>query len=116
MPATVAIRLDTGDGSDEEIRRLARWLRDEDELRGRVSLENAPIPEGHMGGVVEAIVVAVTAGTGPALVQSLFDWLARRKEAGKVLLTVESADGNKVNLECGSAKDAEKLLKALDDD
>ena len=115
MPATVAIRLDATDGSDEEIRRLARWLRNDDELRGRVSLENAPIRPGEMGGVAEAVVVAITAGTGPAFVQSLFDWLARRKEADKVSLTVESADGNRISLECGSPAAAEKLLKALDD-
>jgi Effector Associated Constant Component 1 len=109
VPTKVVIRLD----AEEEIRRLARWLRDEDELRGRVALANAPIQQGEMGGAVEAVLVTLAVGTGPVFVRSLFDWLARRKSADKVALTVESANGHKLSLECGSSVDAEKLLKAL---
>lgn len=114
MPSgTVAIRLGAVEGAEQEIRKLARWLRDEDELRGRVRLESAPIEQGHMGGAVEAVVVVVTSGAASVFVRSLFDWLARRNEAAKVALTFESDDGSKIDLECGSAADAEKLLKAL---
>ncbi|TDV40653.1 effector-associated constant component EACC1 [Actinophytocola oryzae] len=114
MPASVSIRLDPAEEADEDIRRLARWLRDEDELKGRVSLGNAPLQQGEMGGVVDLVLVTLATGTGPVFVRSLFDWLARRRSDAKVSLTVESAEGNKINLECGSRADAEKLLKALD--
>lgn len=115
MPATVAVSLPAVDGDDGEIRRLARWLRDEDDLRGRVRLENAPIKTGEMGGVLEAVLVTVSTGTAPVLVRSQFDFLARRKEANKVSVTVESANGDKISIDCGSPTAAESLLKALDE-
>jgi hypothetical protein len=115
VPATVSIRFGDVAGPDEEIRRLARWLRDEDELRGRVRIGNKPIQDGEMGGVVDMVLVTATTTTAPVLVQSLFEWLARRREVDKVVLSVESESGRKVDLECGSRADAEKLLEALKD-
>ncbi|MCA1655914.1 MAG: hypothetical protein LC635_05655 [Pseudonocardiaceae bacterium] len=80
-----AIRLDTADGSDEELRRLARWLSDEDELRGRVDLAHEPVRPGQMGGTADAVVVLLTSGTASALVSSLFAWLGHRREVSRVL-------------------------------
>jgi hypothetical protein len=112
---TVAIRLDDADDSDDELRQLARWLRDEEELRGRVDLELAPIQQDHMGGMAQAVVVVLTSGTASALVTSLFNWLAHRRDVDKVTVSVEPGPTGKVEVTCGSPDDAERLLRACRD-
>lgn len=112
VAGTVTIQLESADGSDEDLRRLAGWLRDEDGLRGRVDLVAAPVQPGQMGGVLETISVVVTSGTATELVRSLFGWLARRREACKVTLTL-STDTERLDLACGSPEDADKVLKVV---
>jgi hypothetical protein len=104
---TVDIRIDE---QFDELRLLARWLRGEDEFRGRVDLvERTPVP-GQMGGIVDALTVVVTSGTATTLVSSVFAWLRRRKETNAVTLKFRNANGNELELACGSGADAEKLL------
>jgi hypothetical protein len=104
---TVDIRIDE---ATDELRSLARWLRDEDEFRGRVDFtEGTPVP-GQMGGFVDALTVIVTSGTATTLVSSLFAWLGRRGEAKVVSLKMRTVDGREVDLKCGSSDDAERLL------
>jgi hypothetical protein len=110
----VAVRLDDVT-SDEELRDLVRWLRDEDELRGRVDLEAAPPRQDQMGGPADAVVVVLTSGTASALVTSLFAWLSHRRDVRRVNVTVEGASGDKVAVECASPDDAERLLLACRD-
>jgi hypothetical protein len=104
---TVDIRID--DEADE-LRLLARWLRGEDEFRGRVDfVERTPIP-GQMGGIADSITVIVTSGTATTLVSSVFAWLRRRKETNAVSLKLRNVNGRELELTCGSGTDAEKLL------
>lgn len=107
---TAEIRIEPADQSDEELRQLARWLRDEDELRGKVDLSDGPITPGHMG-TAEMVTVLVTSNTATALVTSLFTWLGRRRESAKVTVTVESASGDRIDLSCASPADADNLLR-----
>jgi hypothetical protein len=104
---TVSIMLD---GADEKLRSLANWLRDEDDLRGRVRVSPAPIPEGRMGGAVDAIVVVLTSATVGTMVTSVKDWLVAKRIAEKVTFTLRSETGREIDLTCGSATDAETLL------
>jgi hypothetical protein len=97
---------------EEELRNLVRWLRDEDELRGRVALDTVPPRPDHMGGGLDAVTVMVTSGTASALVTSLFTWLASRRTVRRVNVTVEAPAGGKIAVECGSPDDAERLLQA----
>jgi len=96
---TAEIRIEPADRSDEELRQLARWLRDEDELRGKVDL-------------AAGVTVIVTSGTAIALVTSLFSWLGRRRESARVTVTVESATGERIDLSCAAPADADNLLRA----
>jgi hypothetical protein len=96
------------EGSDDELRQLANWLRDEDDLRGRVRLvDRAPQP-GHMGSALDTIEVLATSGTATALVTSVFGWLRHRRSAERVTLRVREAE-----LTCGSADDAAMLMDKL---
>jgi Effector Associated Constant Component 1 len=111
LSGTVTISLP---GHDEYLRRLARWLRDEDELRGVVNLAQRPIREGDMGGALDSVVVAVSSGgVATVLVSSLFAWLTRRSELRAVRLRILTDDGREVELECGSAADADRIAGSL---
>ncbi|GAA2676793.1 MULTISPECIES: hypothetical protein [Actinosynnema] len=106
MPsATATLRTD---GATEDVRALARWLRDGDGLRGRVSLAGAAGPQG--GAAQDAALVVLTSATAPALVRWLFDWLKHCRTARQVSLTVRGADGREVELTCGSTTDAARVL------
>lgn len=61
----------TIDGTDDELRSLANWLRDEADLRGQVQVASAPIQEGHMGATLDAIVVILTSATAGTLITSV---------------------------------------------
>ena len=101
---TISVNL----ASDDDLRQLANWLRDEDELRGRVRLVERPIEPGHMGGVLDTVQIVATSGTATALVTSLFGWLRHRRTAERVTLRVGETE-----LQCGSADDAARLLAQL---
>jgi Effector Associated Constant Component 1 len=100
----------TVDGTDEELRSLATWLRDEDDLRGQVRLSSAPIQEGHMGGALEAVTVILTSGTVSVAIKSVMNWLTARKAAEKVTLKLNAGPGRDLELTCGSSSDAQAVL------
>jgi hypothetical protein len=100
----------TVDGTEEELRSLANWLRDEEDLRGRVRLSDAPIQEGHMGGALDAIVAILTSTTVTTLITSLKDWSLAKRAAGNVTLKLKSGSGRELELTCGSATDTQVVL------
>lgn len=105
---SVAIR-----GGEEDLRSLARWLREEDALRGRVSLADRPIAAGQMGGLLDSVVVVLTSATAGQLIKSVFGWLGQRREAATVVLKARNAGGVEIELKCGSAIDAATVLGDL---
>lgn len=109
--STVSVSLD---GTDDELRQLAQWLRDEDELRGRVTLMEQPISPGHMGGVLDTIQVVLTSGTAGSLVTSIIAWLGHRRATGKVTVKIPTARGQVIEMRCGSADDAQDILDKID--
>lgn len=105
---TVSVDLDC---SDDELRSLAKWLRDEDELRGRVSLVPRPIESGEMGATLDTVQVAITSGTVGTLLTSLFAWLTHRRLTKKVFLKFRTEQGREITLTCGSADDVSQVLE-----
>ncbi|GAB3497087.1 hypothetical protein GCM10027521_47370 [Amycolatopsis cihanbeyliensis] len=99
-------------GSAEELRRLAAWLRDEDDLRGRVRLQQRPTEPGEMGSLADVLVVVLASGgVVNTTVKSVFAWLRHRRDAQQVSLIVRCGDtGEELDLQCGSANDAEQLV------
>jgi membrane-associated two-gene conflict system component 1 (EACC1) len=100
----------TVDGTEEELRSLANWLRDEDDLRGRVGLSAAPIQEGHMGGAFEAITAVLTGTTVNTLITAIKDWSLAKRAVGNVTLKLKSGSGRELELTCGSATDTQVVL------
>ena len=100
-------------GDDEELRSLAKWLRDEDGLRGGVSLTDRPIAAGEMGGVLDTVGVVLGSANAGVLVRSLFGWLGRRRETTRVTLRARNARGAELELTCGSTTDASAVIGDL---
>lgn len=100
-------------GGQDDLRSLAKWLRDEDGLRGRVSLADRPLAAGQMGGVLDTVVVVLTSANAGLFVKSLFGWLGHRRDAAGVALKARNARGAEIELKCGSAADATAVIDDL---
>lgn len=102
--------------SDEpdELRSLLEWLRREDELRGRVSLEGAVDPSGEqMGGVLDVLTVALGSGGAAAvLAGSLSTWFTQRSSDVKV--TVVGPDGRRIEVDARRVRDVPDLMRDVE--
>jgi hypothetical protein len=101
-----------GGGSDE-IRSLASWLRDDDDVRGQVTVSQSPPASGHMGGALEAVVVVLTSGTASAVFTALFDWLKHKRESRKVSVKVHDGSGRELEVSCGSSDDLNEVIGSV---
>ncbi|MFI6573966.1 effector-associated constant component EACC1 [Nocardia fluminea] len=97
-------------GDSDELFGLLEWFRNDDALRGRVSLPTPQIREGQMGDLYDVLVVAVGAGgLGPALAMSLNGWLKTRRS--QVTLTLKR-NGIELQLDAGTIK-APELVREI---
>ncbi|MGW8377659.1 hypothetical protein [Streptomyces sp. ODS28] len=106
------IRTDNG---DDELRSLLAWLQWDDALRSQVQLEHAPVKSDEMGGLVDALAVALgSGGVAAALAGSLTAWISQRRS--DVKLTVNAPNGRSVEVDAkrvdaqALAKDIERIL------
>jgi hypothetical protein len=84
MDATISLS-----GQPDDLTSLLTWLRDEDELRGRVSRRVAPIQRGDMGAVTDALTVMVgSGGAVTVLLGSIAVWLKNRRSDVTVHLSL----------------------------
>lgn len=96
------------DGTADDLFELREWLSNEDELRGRVSVPPIAIRPGEMGGLSDALMVAVgTGGMGTVLVQSLSSWLTARRSSIAVQLT--RPDGTQLSVDARRIKTPEGI-------
>ncbi|MCU7726370.1 hypothetical protein ODJ79_21790 [Actinoplanes sp. KI2] len=90
-------------GDAEALRGLRTWLAEEAALRGRVTARESPPPEGTLGPLLEALVVAVgPGGVAVALVTGLVSWL--RQQRGDLTVRVERPDGGSFELSAQRVK------------
>nr|WP_157553887.1 hypothetical protein [Herbidospora sakaeratensis] len=76
--------------TDEELRSLYTWLRDEPAIREncRISLDGRGIGPGEMGEILDVITLLVTSGLQlPALAQTLSGWAATRRNRPTVTVS-----------------------------
>ncbi|MFE6926329.1 hypothetical protein ACFVAV_35330 [Nocardia sp. NPDC057663] len=97
--------------SDEvpvDLASLRSWLIEEDDLRGRVQVvPTAPEP-GKLGGLSDALVIAVgTGGVATVAIQAIANtviaWL--RLRTGEVTVTVDRADGSSMTYHATNVRD-----------
>lgn len=101
-----------GTESDGELERLASWLRQEPELRGRVKPPGTKPTEGELGVLEDALVAAVSGGGAiTVLITALQAFLSMRKRAD-LKITVEGP-GGKRTIDAKNVRDetAELLLR-----
>lgn len=109
------------DLSADELRSLADWLSATAELRGHISLFERVTESEHMGGILEAVTIAVSSGgAATVLIRSLFTWLTQRQRGATLRLDLTKPDGQETHLEIDGIQDPDgvidKVLKFLDDD
>ncbi|WP_433684682.1 effector-associated constant component EACC1 [Nocardia sp. CA-119907] len=108
--ATAQLWIRTAVGGDE-LRSLHDWLLHDDGLRGRVRLVHSDVVPGQMGGVLDALVVAVgSGGMGAVLAGSLSTWISQRRSDVKI--TVTNSDGVEIELD-GKRVDAETVIREV---
>ncbi|UJW32443.1 hypothetical protein L3Q67_01245 [Saccharothrix sp. AJ9571] len=115
----IAIRV-IGNASADEARELRKFLSEEDELRGRVNLdEHDPRPDA-LGGVSDILSVAlVPGGAATVLSGALIAWLRQRRS--DITLRVENATGSSVELRAKRIKnpdvdELEGILRILNEE
>ena len=88
------IRVSGGDAVTEYAA-LGEWLRGERELAGRVRVIHSPPEEGHLGGVLDMLSVALgSGGAVVAMTRSLVAWIQTRRP--DVEITIGSPAGGAV--------------------
>ncbi|QRP49037.1 hypothetical protein [Amycolatopsis sp. FDAARGOS 1241] len=102
------------DGAPDALVSLYDWLSHEDDLRGRVSLAR-PVPApGEMGGIADAIVVALGSGGAIAtLATALPIWLGKSRRATVQIEVAADEHGRKVVVRAENVKDVEVLLRQV---
>lgn len=109
---TVRIRVAEALDQHEELRSLYQWLSLEDELRGRVSLDQPAPKPGEMGALTDALVVALSAGGAvTVLARSLAVWLQQRHSD----LTIELEDDGatrRVKVDAKRVSNPEEILRS----
>lgn len=94
-------------------RDLMVWLTQASALRGRVHLDRKPSEPGKMGALSDTLVVAVGAGgTLTVLANALSVWLRHPRRA-KVTVSVERADGTRVDITADHVRTPEEVEALL---
>lgn len=97
MLAVTLATAGAGAARDDSAAALAAWLEADDELRGYVRREPAPVPEGALGAELAQLVVSLgSSGAATAMAGVIIAWLRRR--TGSVSVHLTRPDGSAVEL------------------
>jgi hypothetical protein len=93
--------------AESELRSLADWLRYEEDLRGKVVLEHREVTAGQMGGLPEALIVALsTGGASTVLARTVVEWIKQRKSDVTVKAVKPNGETFEIDLRRVTAPDA----------
>ncbi|MFE5587090.1 hypothetical protein [Kitasatospora sp. NPDC056531] len=91
MSDQILVKVEGGNSADD-LRSLRQWLLEEDQLRGRVRLVEAPPAPGTLGAVLDTLTVALgPGGVATAVASVLISWI--RRQRGNVSVKVTRPDG-----------------------
>jgi hypothetical protein len=94
------------------LRELGEWFREDDTLRGKISYKEQPVKPGQMGGMIEAIIIAVgSGGAATTLIRQFFTWLRRSGDRHTVHLTLKDDTGREVHLDVNGLKDSDVIAR-----
>ena len=100
-------------GTQNDLEDLSSWLSDEDELRGGVSPQAPAMGPNEMGGLADALVIAVGSGGAlTVLARSLQTWFELHRSSIDLSIS-DSSTGKHVQVNATNIRDAEILLTRL---
>ncbi|MFF4600356.1 hypothetical protein [Amycolatopsis sp. NPDC001319] len=102
------------DGEPDELRSIANWFQHEEEFRGRVRPVDAEQQPGDMGGTLEALMIAISSGTGTAFVTSLFTYLGQRRKEVVLDLDLKREYGRELRLKLTDKHTLDAAMKQAD--
>ena len=82
--------------STDDFHSLRRWLLEVDELRGPVEPRQQDPGPGELGGVTDAVVVALGSGGAGALLSALVSWIRHRTT--DLTIKIDHSNGTSVEL------------------
>jgi hypothetical protein len=104
------VRISVTGGPESETGSLWDWLRNEPELRGRLSQDSTTAPD-EMGGLTEIVVSLIGAPSLAVLARSLQVWLTQQRSDVSVELT--DPHGRTVKLSAKRVEDGEHLVERV---
>lgn len=115
--STVELRITArGERAEQDLESLMAWLAEEAELSGQVRLLRRPPQPGEMGGLAEAVLVALTTGTIGVLGEILKAWLSQRRNADARLAVCSQRSAKRetlLNREEAKVWDIEELIRKV---
>ncbi|MFJ3494594.1 hypothetical protein ACIPPJ_13435 [Streptomyces sp. NPDC086091] len=108
--AALTVALDA-DGTEDDLRSLLRWLREDTTVPARAHVGGAPPPPGSMGTGFDVLQFAVSGGLAAgALLVSVLQWQTSRRRAPAVTLR---RGGIEVLLTADAARDEESVRRLV---
>jgi hypothetical protein len=108
----IVLRVTGGEDPYAELVSLRAWLAAEGALRGRLTIDQPPVPSGQMGALSDVLVVAAGAGGAvTVLASSLSVWLKHRR--ADVTIEVRGEDGRSVTVTAGRVASAEAVIREV---
>ncbi|BCJ39487.1 hypothetical protein GCM10010168_62650 [Actinoplanes ianthinogenes] len=102
-----------GQGGAQELQSLLDWLDHEPALRGRVEPMLRVVPSGELGGLMDAVQVAVGGGGAVAVLASaLRAWFAQPRGAD-LRVKITRKGGRTVEVDAKRVRDVEALLRGI---
>lgn len=96
----------------QDMYELGDWFRADDQFRGKISYKEKLIQPGQMGGMVEAIVIAVgSGGAATTLIRQFFSWLGRSGERHTAHLTLKDSNGRELSLDINGLTDSDAIAR-----
>jgi len=115
MLAVTLATAGAGAARDDSAAALAAWLEADDELRGYVRREPAPVPEGALGAELAQLVVSLgSSGAATAMAGVIIAWLRRRTGSVSVHLTRPDGSAMELTAERVRALDAAGVREQVD--
>ncbi|MBR7839142.1 hypothetical protein KDL01_38120 [Actinospica durhamensis] len=90
---------------------LVQWLGDEEELRGALRTESAPIEPGHLGFLADTLVVMLGGGAAVGAVIGSLRGFFSRPQHRDALMVFERPDGQQLEFGAGQIDHAEAFLR-----
>jgi hypothetical protein len=100
-----------GDESDQGLAEVQDWLRQEPELRGRVTAVARPPDPGQLGAVTDVLLVALGSGGALSVLAASLRTLFAQPRRSDLHITIRDGQGRSVEIDAKRVDDVEALIE-----